>query len=242
MIIKTLAKLCALGAIPCLLGFPLAVLAYRLQWWPMGQSFNLILITFFTSLALLVLAMLIAVFALFRNDLDSLKFSTIAFVLLAIPSVALAFQAVKGKSLPRIHDITTDTGNPPQFHAVLPLRGEESNSLDYAGEEIAQQQNRAYPYIQPINTSLDSSQAFQTALYIAGELGWELVAQDSSAGRIEAVDTTFLWGFKDDVVIRVQATEDGSRIDLRSVSRVGLSDLGANAERIKRFIDTFHNG
>ena len=238
--LKTLAKLCLLGAIPCLLGFPLAVIAYRLHWWPMGQSFDLIKITFFTGLLLVVLSMLIALIAMFKKDLEALKAAAVAFVLISIPSIGLSLQAIKGKSLPRIHDITTDTVNPPQFRAVLNLRGTDSNSLDYQAEQLATQQQAAYPYIQPIMTQMTPERALARAAAAVAQLGWELIAKDQATGTIEAVDTTLLWGFKDDIVIRVQATASGSRVDLRSVSRVGLSDLGANAARIRKFIEAFH--
>ena len=68
-------------------------------------------------------------------------------------------------------------------------------------------------------------------------MGWEIVASDPAAGRIEATDTTFWFGFKDDVVVRVAAAPDGSRVDVRSLSRVGLSDVGTNAARIRKYLD-----
>jgi uncharacterized protein (DUF1499 family) len=71
---------------------------------------------------------------------------------------------------------------------------------------------------------------------VATALGWEIVAASEDDGRFEATDTTFWFGFKDDVVVRIRPEGDGSRIDLRSVSRVGVGDLGANAARIKRFV------
>jgi len=78
--------------------------------------------------------------------------------------------------------------------------------------------------------------AYQAALNTARDLGWKIGTESESAGMFEATDTTFWYGFKDDVVVRVTALEEGgSRIDARSVSRVGVSDLGANAARISRF-------
>ena len=80
--------------------------------------------------------------------------------------------------------------------------------------------------------------AFKRALQAARDMGWEIVAADAAAGRIEATDTTFWFGFKDDVVIRVEADGAGSRVDLRSVSRVGVGDVGANAARIRAYLRT----
>jgi uncharacterized protein (DUF1499 family) len=80
-------------------------------------------------------------------------------------------------------------------------------------------------------------QAFDRALASVREMGWDLVAADAAAGRIEATDTTFWFGFKDDVVIRVRPADGGSRIDVRSVSRIGVGDAGTNAKRIGAYLD-----
>jgi uncharacterized protein (DUF1499 family) len=145
------------------------------------------------------------------------------------------------RSLPFIHDITTDTENPPVFVAVLPLRADAANPPEYPGEEVAQQQREAYPEVQPLLTALGPAEAFDRAEQVARDLGWEIVVTVPQEGRIEATDTTFWFGFKDDVVIRVRPTADGSRVDIRSKSRVGRSDVGANAARIKEFMARFGN-
>jgi uncharacterized protein (DUF1499 family) len=77
----------------------------------------------------------------------------------------------------------------------------------------------------------------QKAIDAARALDWEIVASDAPAGRIEATATTMWFGFKDDIVVRVRPEAGGgSRVDVRSVSRVGQSDVGANAKRIREFI------
>lgn len=143
------------------------------------------------------------------------------------------------RSLPLIHDISTDTANPPQFVDVVPLRADAPNPVDYAGEETARQQRESYPDIRPLELSLAAEEAFDRALQSAQELGWEIVAAMPQDGRIEATDTTRWFGFKDDVVIRVTPRASGSRVDIRSKSRVGRSDVGANATRIRNFIAQF---
>lgn len=143
---------------------------------------------------------------------------------------------LSARGAPPINDITTDTDAPPDFQAVLPLRGEDAGSPAYDGEDTAMQQRRAYPDVQPIALSLPPDQAFERVLAVALELGWEIVARDQAAGRLEAIDTTFWFGFKDDIVIRVQGASDGARVDVRSKSRVGVGDLGANARRIRAFV------
>jgi len=137
------------------------------------------------------------------------------------------------QQVPPIHDITTDTDDPPRFAEVLPLRKDATNPADYGGLEIAAQQHAAYPDIQPLTLPIPSQQAFTQALHSAEAMGWTIVAANPADGRIEATDTTFWFGFKDDIVIRIQARGDGSRVDVRSVSRVGRSDVGTNAQRIR---------
>lgn len=139
------------------------------------------------------------------------------------------------RNVPPIHDISTDTETPPAFVAVLPLRANASNSAEYAGDSIASLQRAAYPDVQPIMLSESPGAAFARALAAASDMGWEIVAADSTEGRIEATATTTWFGFKDDVVIRVRAEGSGSRVDVRSVSRVGRSDVGANAARIRAY-------
>jgi uncharacterized protein (DUF1499 family) len=142
-----------------------------------------------------------------------------------------------GPPTPPIHDITTDTQEPPEYVAVLPLRVNVPNTTVYGGEEIASQQREAYPDLQPLILKVPPRQAFDRALATGREMGWELVAADPTAGRIEATDTTFWFGFKDDVVIRVRPTDGGSRVDVRSLSRVGRGDAGTNAKRIRAYLD-----
>jgi uncharacterized protein (DUF1499 family) len=139
--------------------------------------------------------------------------------------------------VPPIHDITTDTDNPPAFVAVLPLRKDAPNPGDYGGPEIAAQQRAAYPDLRSLILNVTPEEAFNQALAAARDLGWEIVDTSPAQGRIEATDTTFWFGFKDDIVVRVQPADQGSRIDVRSVSRVGKSDIGTNAKRIRAYIE-----
>ncbi len=142
-----------------------------------------------------------------------------------------------GPPKPPIHDITTDTQEPPEYVAVLPLRVNAPNTTVYAGEKIAPQQRAAYPDLQPLILNVPPAQAFDRALAAVREMGWDLVAAEATAGRIEATDTTFWFGFKDDVVIRVRPADGGSRVDVRSLSRVGGGDAGTNAKRIRAYLD-----
>jgi uncharacterized protein (DUF1499 family) len=135
----------------------------------------------------------------------------------------------------RIHDITTDTANPPQFVALHALRLTTFNGPEYGGEKIASIQKAAYPDIQPRIVDQAPAAAFQRALRAARAMEWLIVASVPQEGRIEATATTRWLRFKDDVVVRVTSDGSGSRIDVRSKSRIGRSDLGANAKRIREF-------
>jgi uncharacterized protein (DUF1499 family) len=143
----------------------------------------------------------------------------------------------QARSVPPIHDITTDTLDPPEFIAILPLRAGAPNPPGHAGEEVARQQQEAYPDIRPYRIDAGADIAFEQALAAARKMGWEIVAADPAAGRIEATATTFWYGFKDDVVVRINEDKGGSVIDVRSKSRVGRSDLGANASRIRAYLE-----
>jgi uncharacterized protein (DUF1499 family) len=142
----------------------------------------------------------------------------------------------RARAVPPIHDISTDLEHPPRFVAVLPLRSDAPNTSEYGGTEVAAAQRRAYPDIRPLILAIPPPVAFNRALDAAKRMGWSLVAADSTGGRIEATATTAWFGFKDDVVIRVTPAPTGSRIDVRSVSRVGKSDVGTNAARIRAYL------
>jgi uncharacterized protein (DUF1499 family) len=140
------------------------------------------------------------------------------------------------KASPPIHDITTDTENPPRFVAMIPLRQGSPNAVEYQGEAIARQQRMAYPDIRPATIAEPPDRVFTRATNAARDLGWQIVAVVPADGRIEATDTTIWFGFKDDIVVRVTPTAGGSRIDVRSVSRLGQGDLGKNAARIRAYL------
>lgn len=140
---------------------------------------------------------------------------------------------------PFMNDITTDLEDPPVFKAVLGLRPASSNPAAYGGEEVAAKQRLAHPEIVPIQSSLPPAEAFARAAEVARDMGWNIVAEDADTGILEAVATTPFFRFKDDVVVRVRPSTQGSRIDLRSHSRIGLTDLGKNAARIVEFSELF---
>lgn len=141
-----------------------------------------------------------------------------------------------GEGIPPIHDITTNTVNPPQFVDVVPLRVDAANSLDYT-QDVAEQQLAAYPDIVPQYYDQPVEEVFYKVVDVANDMGWELVTAELDEGRIEATATTFWFRFKDDVVIYLTEARGQTRLDARSVSRVGRSDAGKNAARLREFFE-----
>lgn len=137
---------------------------------------------------------------------------------------------------PQIHNITTDTANPPEFVAITAdVRGPNTNAIGYDAA-LAPQQQAAYPDLKPLIIARPPAAAFELATSAALQQGWTIVAKDAAAGRIEATATVPWWGFKDDVVVRLTPQGTGTRIDVRSNSRVGEGDLGVNAKRISDYL------
>ena len=181
--------------------------------------------------------MIVAALALRRRSRLGVLFALVA-LLAGVAVAAVPYAHLRtARSVPPIHDITTDTEEPPRFVEIMALRVDAPNPTDYAGEATAAMQRKAYPEIAPALLELAPDEAFRRALAVGKSLGWEIVAASPGEGRIEATDKTLFFGFKDDVVVRLRADDGGSRVDVRSVSRVGRSDVGANARRIHRFLD-----
>ncbi|MEM8695569.1 MAG: DUF1499 domain-containing protein [Pseudomonadota bacterium] len=153
----------------------------------------------------------------------------------------------KAATVPPIHDITTDLSNPPAFE-TLTLRADNREIVPDGGRaDLADLDNaarwrrwheEAYHDIRPILVPVSVPDAVAAAERLVEERGWELAAADPATGRIEATDTVSIYRFKDDVVLRITPNPngDGSVVNMRSVSRVGVSDLGVNGDRIRAFL------
>jgi len=140
------------------------------------------------------------------------------------------------QQLPVINDISSDIAEPPAMVALLQLRRGAPNPPAYPGAATAVLQRDAYPDIVPVVLPVAPAEAFKRVDRVATALGWDVVARAPADGRLEAVDTSEWFGFRDDIVVRIRADGTGSRIDIRSKSRAGESDLGVNARRIRVFI------
>ena len=206
----------------------------RLALWDFRTGFQLFTWAAFTGLAAAASALVMLLIGRLRRAHGVMLGVAL---LLGLGVAFVPWNAMRqAKQVPPIHDISTDTTHPPAFVAILPLRADAPNPATYGGPEIAQQQAKAYPDIRPYITDNAPSLVYDRALKFAHSMGWQIVASDAGDGRIEATDTTPWFGFKDDVVIRIEPAAGGSRVDMRSVSRVGQSDVGTNARRIRAFM------
>jgi uncharacterized protein (DUF1499 family) len=209
---------------------------HRLQLWDYLTGFK-ILAAAVIAAAIGAVVALVVTYMSWRGGSSAVYVSVAALAIGLGAVVPPLLWARTARQLPYIHDITTDTENPPAFVAILTERASAPNTAEYGGAEIAQQQRAAYPDIQPVRLDVPPPQAFAASLETARRLGWTIVAADPTAGIVEASDRTLWYGFVDDIVIRVTSDAEGTRVDTRSVSRVGKSDIGMNAKRIREFSD-----
>jgi uncharacterized protein (DUF1499 family) len=171
----------------------------------------------------------------------------LALIALLIPAAGLGYGYYVRMQAQRnpIHDISTDLTDPPSFSGAVATARERvtaGNGLDLLnkrledGRAYADVQRQIYPDIVSIPTGLDQARAFDITLALVREQPWWVGAVSQPNGTIEATARTFWFGFTDDIAVRVRADGSGARIDMRSVSRVGRSDLGANAARMRPFL------
>jgi len=220
-------------AVTLLLLLPVSVLTVRSGAWQQG-----LLLYALSCLGCVLVLGLCGVLLLLPRYANT-RGAILGRMLVALPGAVLLISLLAGRGdYPPIHDVTTDIKDPPVFTMAMAQRPEGANSLEIDPQAISAQQE-AYPDVQTIRTSLDIEAAFDRALAVAGDLGWDIYHQDRNAGVIEAVETTAIMAFKDDIVIRLRSNAQGTKIDLRSVSRVGIGDIGANAKRIRAFQQAF---
>jgi uncharacterized protein (DUF1499 family) len=176
-----------------------------------------------------------------------------AVVGIIVGAIVFAIPSGQRGNFPGIHDITTDIENPPVFVDAIPLRAAhpftngdgKHNADEYVrivkrpnGTEmnVPELQKGAFPDIQPVKMDVPPAEAYAKALAAVKKMKWTVIADKPEEGRIEAWDKTAWFGFIDDVVIRVQPDGTGSRVDVRSVSRIGFGDVGKNAKRIRAYV------
>lgn len=194
------------------------------------------------------LAVICLIYLMTKKQLEGKKKAAISLIIgLAILWPMISSFVGDSVSYPPIHDITTDTVNPPEFLFLTDDREGARNTLDYFGKGERQEwypsrqlEFEPFSEIKPIMTSLSPDDAFAKALAVGEEMGWEIVSSDPAARRFEGTARTPVFRFVDDTVVVVTAAPNGSRIDLRSVSRIGVGDIGVNGLRILEFIRLFN--
>ncbi len=222
-------------AVLCAAALVLSGLGYRLELWGYMGGFGIIKWAFKLSIAAVVLSIVGLVISSRRTG------ATLTMGLLGIIIGGMAVYVPWSwkqtlDAHPYIHDITTDLNDPPAFVVVASMRGEGDHPVTYDGPEVAAQQREAYPELQSLLVSADPATVFAAAKSVVESMGMEMVDASQSDLRIEATQTSMFYGFKDDIVVRIVAVPDATKVDVRSKSRVGRSDIGQNAKRIKKFL------
>ena len=279
---KTSTRLLLVSAVIILIILAGGPLGYKYFQVPIMPSLMSLVLALAGGILVFVAAIVMLFNSLRQELVKDRNLLLITMAICSLPVIVMLPQFITMLSVPSIHDITTDTVNPPVFDAIVPLRADARNSLvygsgllpadllmneknvDYPQEFkaeirimperpdhlenrsnpmhaaiLAYMQTAAYPNIQSLDTHLGMAQAVSRAETVLGEQGLDIVAVNAEKGLVEAIETSFWFGFKNDVVVRVTALENGSRIDVRSVSRMGIGDIGTNATRIERFLQAF---
>lgn len=219
-----------------------ASFGYRQGWWGIRDVFDALVWPVYMGCVAIVLSLLGCWKARADGRRRGLALGAIGLALGVVIAAIPPTEEELTRNVPAIHDITTDTDDPPLFVAIRAARQAAGtrNPPGYDGERVAKLQRAAYPDIQPLILPLAPDQAFERALNAARAMGWKILAAEKSEGRIEATATTRWMHFKDDVVVRIRAEGGGasaSRIDVRSKSRIGVSDLGTNARRVRQYLE-----
>lgn len=233
ILLRVIFVLSAVGMLPLFAG-----IGTKLGFWEPLTGF-FITLSYMTYYAISAMVFLFFVVWFFVKDLKqtSIWYVVILVVAFAGYNFGVNQEPADWTGLPGVHDVTTDMENPPEFIALLNAPGRR-NSFEYP-QETAEKQKAKFPWIKPIFTDLSENEAYARALKIAKELDWEVVGEDPSKGRFEATDYTKWFHFHDDLVVRITSTQNGSRVDIRSLSRVGGTDHGLGAIRIMKFTKAF---
>ncbi len=242
-----LAIILCLGSVAVAL---IAALGSGRGYWHFRTGFDLLRYALFAAGAGAFLAIVTAIFA--RRARPRLRlFNLIALVVALAFLLFLGNQVRIARSVPAIHDVTTNLEDPPRFYR-LEMRADNLDNVPAGGrpdlERLSPEERwRAlhrehYGDLTTVRVPWDVAETVRRARALAADRGWEIVSTDDR-GVVEAVDTSRFFRFKDDVVIRARRAEGGgSLVDMRSVSRVGVSDVGVNARRIRDFLADLQRG
>jgi len=210
---------------------------YGYQWglWGMGTAFTLLRYAAYAAIGLLGIQT-IFFFLLKDAGFKAKGMVLVGFLFTLGVTATSVYWQYRAQSVPAIHDITTDLENPPEFVAMVRLRENAPNPPEYAGEETAKLQQQAYPSVQPLVVDMSKQEVIDEIVRLITERDWEFVSINRGEGRVEATEKLAWFGFKDDVVLKITDADGGTRVDMRSKSRIGRSDIGVNADRVERFM------
>jgi hypothetical protein len=237
-LIKIAKLLSAVGlvvAIGCALTALGAALGYRFGWWHLRAGITTLAYVFWFSAGTAAVCAVAVVLAAARAHARGIVMGLVGLAIAGVTAWVPYDLRMKANAVPPIHDITTDLADPPQFVRVAALRKLDDNPVAYDGSSVGEQQRKACPDLVLLVLKAPRDKVFAAALGALDSMGLELVDADATQGRIEATATSLLFGFKDDVVVRIAGDANGTKVDVRSKSRVGRSDLGVNAKRIRVF-------
>jgi uncharacterized protein (DUF1499 family)/uncharacterized membrane protein YgdD (TMEM256/DUF423 family) len=220
--------------------------------WDFRFGLTILRYAFYAAIAGVVVAILAAIVA--RRAGRGLILTNVAALVVAAGFVAFVGSQVRtAMAVPKIHDIATDLEDLPQF-SRLEVRADNLKDVpDLGRPELAALpplerwkavHREAYGDIATIRVPWTVAETVERARALAVNRGWEVVAADPQRGLVEATETSLFFRFKDDVVVRVRPDSDGSGsvVDMRSISRVGLSDVGVNARRVRAFLADLQRG
>jgi uncharacterized protein (DUF1499 family) len=229
---KPLSKPAVWGLILGLLAIATIVasgIGYRLGWWHFTRGLQVSEWATYGAAVALVLSGLGLLQARARAARRGRVIAVLGLLVALLPlGMALQWE-IATRTTPPINDISTDTADAPVFWDM-------PNPTDYPGAETAALQREAYPDVVPLRLGLTPEQAFALALSVVQEKGWTIVASVPAEGRIEATSSSLLYGFTDEVIVRVKAADGGALVDVRSRSRLGRIDRGVNARRIRDYM------
>ena len=224
-------------AVGCALAGLGAGLGYRFDLWHFRAGIAALVNVFWVATGTAAACLLGALLAAARGRKRSLIAAMLGFVIAAITAFIPWNLRMTANSVPAIHDISTDLADPPVFVRVAGMRKKDDHPVAYDGAEVAKLQAKAYPDLATIVVRTPADKVFDAARSTLIDMGLDLVDSDATQGRLEAIATSLVFGFKDDVVVRVVKGADGTRVDVRSKSRVGRNDFGMNAKRIRTFAE-----
>ena len=222
-------------ALACAAAAVLSGMGYRMDLWHFRTGFMILRWAFFGALAAVLLSIIGLIFAKGKPR-QVLVTGLLGLVVGAVTAYIPWTWKQTLAAHPYIHDITTDVRNPPKFVAAIALRKEGDHPVEYDGPEVAEQQRQGYPDIITLIIPSEKDKVFAAAEAALRDMKLKVVDVNAAEGRIEATHTSMLYGFTDDVVVRIVADGAGTKVDVRSKSRVGRSDLGQNAKRIRAFL------